>query len=263
MANDAATLSVEWIENPGKGFKWFSPYWCGDADVATDATEARVHVSKLTSVGLVNNPRIKQFTLANEWSEATASAKVAGADDNTHHNEEPQMDITKLAALLGLPTEGLTEEQIVAEITKLQQAAVAAADNAKAQVDAAKAETTAVQAQVAQEQAKTQEAEQKFANERAARVELLLDNAIAGGNILPSGKAAWRERLGKDIDAGTTALFNEHAVKVNSVVNSSDAQKHAKGATLLDLANEMVAKGGIDFHKAFIKAKAEHPELVK
>ena len=264
VANDAAFLSVEWIENPGKGFKWFSPYWCGDAEVKPDSTVARVHVSALTSVGLVNNPRIKQFTLANEWGEATVtSAKGGGSEPSTQNNGESNMDIAKLAALLGLPTEGLTEEQIVAEITKLQQAAVAAADNATAQIEAAKAETTALQGQIADKDKELANAKTLCANERNARIELLLDNAIAGGNITPAGKAAWKARLEKDIDEGTKAMFNEHAVKTASQVSGEDAARHAKGKTLLELANEMVAQSGMDFTKAFLKAKAEHPELVK
>ena len=264
LADGAAILSVEWIENPGKGFKWFSPYWCGDAEVEPDSSEARVHVSTLTSVGLVNNPRIKQFTLANEWGEATAASAQGGASaTSTQKKGESNMDIAKLAALLGLPTEGLTEEQIVAEITKLQQAAVAAADTAKAQVEAAKAETTAVQGQIAEKDKELANAKTCFANERNARIELLLDNAIAGGNITPAGKPAWKARLEKDIDEGMKAMFNEHAVKVTAQVSKENAEQHNKGKTLLELANEMVAKDGMDFTKAFLKAKAEHPELVK
>lgn len=275
VANDAAILSVEWIDNPGRGFKWFSPYWCGDAEVEPNSTEARVHVSTLTSVGLVNNPRIKQFTLANEWGEATAASAQGGASATSTQNQGTSiMDIAKLAALLGLPTEGLNEDQIVAEITKLQQAAVAAADNATAQVktaqdnaaaqvQAAQAENTALQGQMAQKEQELANARQCFANERTARIELLLDNAIACGNITPAGKIAWKARLEKDIDEGAKAMFNEHAVKTVSQVSGEGAARHNKGATLLDLANEMVAKDGMDFTKAFLKAKAEHPELVK
>lgn len=262
VANDAAVLAVDWIENPGRGFKWFSPYWRGDAEVAPGSDEARVHVQSLTSVGLVNNPRIRQFTLANEWSETDTPATTPGSG-NTNTNEENQMDITKLAALLGLKVEGLTEEQIVAEITKLQQAAVAAADNATAKVQAAQADAAAANQNVAAKEQELAAAKAQFANERAARIELLLDNAIAGGNITPAGKAAWRERLGKDIDAGTTALFNERAMKTVAVATAAAAKGHETHRKLLDFANELVKKDGLDFHAAFLRAKAEHPELAK
>ena len=43
-----------------------------------------------------------------------------------------------------------------------------------------------------------------------------------------------------------------------------DANAHNKGKTLLDLANELVEKSGgkMDFTAAFLRAKADHPELV-
>ena len=160
VANDAATLTVEWIDNPGKGFKWFSPYWCGDAEAAPGDAVARVHVEGLTSVGLVNNPRIRQFTLANEWGAATENRNTTG--------EETRMDITKLAALLGLPVEGLTEEQVVQEITNLQKAAVEATDAAKVAADDAAAQVAAGQAEVAAAKEEADRAKTAFANERAA-----------------------------------------------------------------------------------------------
>ncbi|MDY3228832.1 MAG: hypothetical protein SOW92_04180 [Kiritimatiellia bacterium] len=59
-------LEVEWDRDPGKGFGWFSPFWTGD-DPGTGATGKRnVIVDGLTSVGLVNNPNIREFRLANE-----------------------------------------------------------------------------------------------------------------------------------------------------------------------------------------------------
>lgn len=59
-------LEVEWDRDPGKGFGWFSPFWTGD-DPGPGATGKRnVIVDGLTSVGLVNNPNIREFRLANE-----------------------------------------------------------------------------------------------------------------------------------------------------------------------------------------------------
>lgn len=257
VANDAATLTVEWIDNPGKGFKWFSPYWCGDAEAAPGDSVARVHVEGLTSVGLVNNPRIRQFTLANEWGAATEEHKnITG--------EETRMDITKLAALLGLPVEGLTEEQVVQEITNLQKAAVEATDAAKVATDDAAAQVAAGQAEVEAARKDAAAAKTAFANERAARIELLLDNAIAGGNITPSGKAAWRERLEKDVDAGSLALCNERAVKTVPAVTPEKVAQRGNSHRLLDLANELMAKDArLDFTAAFLRAKTEHPELAQ
>ena len=66
---DGMDLEVEWDRDPGKGFGWFSPFWTGD-DPGTGATGKRnVIVDGLTSVGLVNNPNIREFRLANEAGE--------------------------------------------------------------------------------------------------------------------------------------------------------------------------------------------------
>lgn len=63
---DGMELEVEWDRDPGKGFGWFSPFWTGD-DPGLGATGKRnVIVDGLTSVGLVNNPNIREFRLANE-----------------------------------------------------------------------------------------------------------------------------------------------------------------------------------------------------
>ena len=56
-------LTVEWDRDPGKGFKWFSPYWFAN-EVERDGVT--YIVSEISSIGLVNNPNIPEFRLANE-----------------------------------------------------------------------------------------------------------------------------------------------------------------------------------------------------
>ena len=58
---DGLALTVEWDRDPGKGFRWFSPYW-----LANEREGSTYIVGKITSIGLVNNPNIKEFRLANE-----------------------------------------------------------------------------------------------------------------------------------------------------------------------------------------------------
>ena len=59
-------LEVEWDRDPGKGFGWFSPFWTGDDPGPGASGKRNVIVDGLTSVGLVNNPNIREFRLANE-----------------------------------------------------------------------------------------------------------------------------------------------------------------------------------------------------
>ncbi len=67
LANESGkeglALTVEWDRDPGKGFKWFSPYWFAN-EVERDGVT--YIVSEISSIGLVNNPNIPEFRLANE-----------------------------------------------------------------------------------------------------------------------------------------------------------------------------------------------------
>ena len=58
---DGLALTVEWDRDPGRGFRWFSPYW-----LANSRDGATYIVDEIASIGLVNNPNIPEFRLANE-----------------------------------------------------------------------------------------------------------------------------------------------------------------------------------------------------
>lgn len=66
---DGMECQIEWDRDPGKGFGWFSPYWIGDKPVVGPDGKKNVIVDGLTSIGLVNNPNIREFRLANEAGE--------------------------------------------------------------------------------------------------------------------------------------------------------------------------------------------------
>lgn len=53
-------LTVEWDRDPGRGFRWFSPYW-----LANSRDGGTYIVDEIASIGLVNNPNIPEFRLAN------------------------------------------------------------------------------------------------------------------------------------------------------------------------------------------------------
>ena len=58
---EGLALTVEWDRDPGRGFRWFSPYWM------PNSREGGTYiVDKIASIGLVNNPNIPEFRLANE-----------------------------------------------------------------------------------------------------------------------------------------------------------------------------------------------------
>ena len=60
-SREGLALTVEWDRDPGKGFRWFSPYW-----LANERDGSTYIVGTIASIGLVNNPNIPEFRLANE-----------------------------------------------------------------------------------------------------------------------------------------------------------------------------------------------------
>lgn len=238
-----------WNESPKGGFGWFSPFWTGELEL-TAGGGAVLHVSELLSVGLTNTPNIREFRLANE-------------DNPEKPTQEKKMDLNKLIELLGLPPDS-TEEAVAAAIAKGKAAleAAAGAESAKAEAEtaAADAKTRAEAAEAEAEEArkKQEEAETALANERKARIGLVLDTAIASGHITPAGRAAWEKRLSEDFDAGSVALANERQVKTQSVTAGLNPQEDAHAATrLLELANERKAKTGCTFGEAWEYAKKQ------
>ncbi len=235
---EGLALTVEWDRNPGRGFRWFSPYWRG-----TERQGDTLVVSEIASIGLVNNPNIQEFRLANE---SQGNGNESGADAG--ESEKNIMDRAKLIQALGLP-ETATDEDIVAAIEKLK----AAAADAATKQEAAEAEKD----QAVKEKG---EAEEALANERAARRGLLLDQAIAEGRISVAGRAAWEKRLTEDFAAGSVALANEKPPKTESAVKETPAGRAA--VNLVALANEKMQKNpGMTYTAAFAQAMKEHPEV--
>ncbi len=236
-------FDIEWLDDPASGFGWFSPYWHG-VPTMTDKNNATVEINEIISVGLTNQPNILDFRLANEAEyETTTSGTAAQPKDKT-------MDREKLLEVLGLPPE-TTDEQIIAEITKLK---TTAADSAT-KLEAANAEIEA-------EKQEKEKAETALANERTARVNIMLDNAIADGRISPAARPAWAKRLAEDPANGAIALANEKPLKTMSVTGNLN-QAAANGSdSIMALANEKVAKG-MSFELAWAAVKRERPELFK
>ena len=58
---EGLALTVEWDRDPGRGFRWFSPYW-----LANSRDGGTYIVDEIASIGLVNTPNIPEFRLANE-----------------------------------------------------------------------------------------------------------------------------------------------------------------------------------------------------
>lgn len=236
---DGLALTVDWDRDPGKGFKWFSPYW-----LANERDGNCLIVAEIVSIGLVNNPNIPEFRLANEL-QGNVNDNATGANAG---EGKKNMDRAKLIQALGLP-ETATDEDIIAAIEKCK----AAASDAATKQAAAEAEKG--QAEKERDEAKT-----ALANERAAHCGLLLDQAIAEGRISVAGRAAWEKRLADDFAAGRAALANEKPLKTQSAVSATPGNQAQ--VDLVALANERMSKNPtLTYSAAFAAVMKEHPEV--
>lgn len=221
---DGLALTVEWDRDPGRGFKWFSPYWIANE------RDGNCHiVAEIASVGLVNNPNIPEFRLANELQ--------GGVNDNETGaiagEGEKKMDRAKLIQALGLP-ETATDEDIFAAIEANKAAAAdAAAKQQAAEADKAKANEDLAGAEKERDEAKTE-----------------------------------LENCKKQLDETKTALANEKAqhektreLKTQSVTTGL-ANEKASGDRMA-LVNELQRKERMSFDEAWAEAKKRKPELFK
>ena len=224
---DGMDLFVEWDRDPRKGFGWFSPYWVGDKPIVGSDGKKNVVVDGLNSIGLVNNPNIREFRLANE----------AGDNNTNNQPKGNQMDSKILKEKLGLPPEA-TDEQVFeaieagrkakAEKAAAEQKAAAAEDEtgkAKAELENACGERDAAKAELENCKKQLDETKTALANEKAQHEKTkALKTAPAVGKI---------------------ALSNEQVDRSNARVA---------------LVNEKVAKG-MRYFDAWNAAKREKPEL--
>lgn len=154
-------------ENKAEGW-WIypSPRW----DAAPG--QNRFSPDRLISVGLTNTPRIQE------------SDPVF----NSHLETKTDMDITLLRQKLGLAPEA-TEEEILAKIDSLTEAATPPPSEANAEPAAAEAAAAEAMSNSLVESAK------EITDLRTAHNTLLLDGAVADSRITPAERPAWALRL--------------------------------------------------------------------
>lgn len=189
--DDGVALHVAWNEAPAAGaFIYFSPYWAGPAIAAGMA-----HIDELRSIGLTNRPNVTRFRLPNEAGE---------------ERKEPRMK--KLLMLLSLP-ETATEDEAAAALQALQE-----------ELTALKRKGEETGAALAAANTARDEATAGFANERAARIGLTLDCAIADGRVTPATRPVWEARLRKDFANEALALGQaDKALKTRSALANEAA----------------------------------------
>lgn len=201
---EGLALTVDWDRDPGKGFKWFSPYWFGRKNA-----RGVVAIDEINSIGLVNSPNINEFRLPNESAEDNEKGKNI-------------MDIEELKKLLGLPAEA-TEDDVKAAIAANAKAkedlaaekakAEAASKDAEGKIAAANAEAENAKKDLDAAKAETEEVKTELANERAAHEKLKalktasVTTGLANERKFAEGKGE-RLRLANEIMAKEACDFD-------------------------------------------------------
>lgn len=244
---------VEWERFPGKGFKWFSPYWTGDFDKNT----LTLNVTWVISIGLINRPNIKDFRLPNEEQSAS--------QNNKGENMDKMKEICKLL--------GLAED---ASWDAIWDAMRKAQDQAN-MVKAVKAALIEIKGGDIADADLENECK-KLANEfKAAK-----DAKVALENEQQNGKVAL-ENAKKEAADNKTALENEQAahaetkkklenveqelakfkgLKTESVTRAlENAENVSKSEQRVALVNELMKSNGLNWDGAWALAQKQKPEL--
>ena len=243
---EGLALTVEWDRDPGKGFRWFSPYW-----LANERDGGTWIVGEIASIGLVNNPNIPEFRLANE------------AEDDTNNNERKIMDREKVIQMLGLPPDA-TDDQIYEAIAKIKaKADDQAAAKARAEADEAKAEAETAKAALDNERKAHAATKTALANEKSMRADAALDAAVKERRIGATARETWKTRLVNEGAAAYAALANEKAPSTkdrtvglaNACGEGSDHEKR------LAMVNEIMGSEKCNYDEAWNRAEKRDPVL--
>ena len=240
-------LTVEWDRDPGKGFKWFSPYWFANEK---DRDGSTYIVGSIRSIGLVNNPNIPEFRLANEAEDRTTTPETKG---NTYMNRE------ELIQALGLPPDA-TDDQIKKALDEGREARTRLAE-LEARAEAAETAEAAAKTDAELAKKETADAKRAFENERQLRADMALDAAIADGRIGAAARATWRDRLVKSGDFA--ALANEKPPAATDLTKglANACGDTAESEQRRGLVNEIMRAEGCTWKEAWNRAAAKNPAL--
>jgi len=232
---DALRLRTAWNARgsdlvANEEYKYFSPTW-GAVPIA--GRSGAYKPVRLKSIGLTNEPNIGVMPLTNE-------------------KETMKILPPWLVKLLGLADDA-TEEQVKEKL---------------AEVMARLGEPEKAAAELANERSARAGAEAAFANERKARVELLVSNAIAQGRITLAEKEKTLTELcnageafaGKSAElASKPPLLKTgaaHTANLGQRKESSDA-----ATAVLTLVNARMDQNREDYDTAFARVRKDKPEL--
>ena len=246
-------LTVEWDRDPGRGFRWFSPYW-----LANSRDGGTYIVDEIASIGLVNNPNIPEFRLANE------------AEDTAKQGETMELDIEELKKLFGLPPEAEAKDlmdaiRTAAAAKQERDIALEKEHQAEAARDLEKADKEKLEVELENEKKAHAATKDALANEKAVRADAAIDVAVRERRIGESARETWKTRLVNEGAPAYAALANEKPLPTrdaskglaNECGEQTDSEKRKA------MVNEIMDKEKVDYDTAWQRAARRSPELFK
>ncbi len=248
-------------------YKFLSPRWAMrhlDADVYEPV--------RLISIGLTNQPNIPGEAIANEIrplddDEVTSGGGSGEDETNDYRDQEPTevrpVEALDVLELIGVDPEGDWQaacRELVANAQRWEEEGAALAEtNEELSAENERFYRIANES----EKSRTQTRED-FANERRARISLLIDHALLRGRILPHERETWERGLEADFETGLRELCNAgHALHTQPRTEGLGrrAPLVQKRRDFLALVNERADSTGEDFTTAWSAMKRDRPDL--
>lgn len=206
-------------------YKFLSPRWR-----MKDLGNGQYEPVELISVGLTNAPNIPQDAIANEEA---LNCEACSLDE---HNKNDQSFYTG-SVVFDKPF-----------LNALGLAADATAEDVRTAINDLKQQMESMRL-----------ADSSFANEREARIDLLLDIATREARIPDTEHERWKKRFQQDFDDTLAALANAHpALPTQSVTTSLGKRgRAARTQELVATVKQRMAATGEDFTTAWHSLKRE------
>ncbi len=242
-------------------YKYLSPRWA-----MKPVGNGVFQPVKLLSVGLTNRPNIPGDPIAEIPQRPTANPQHQNQNQPVNHQDKENIMIEKITDKLGLQNEA-SEEEILQSLESLledsrlwnESATPAANEIETLRQEADRSHQLASEAEKA-----LAETEVSLANERTARIEMILDEAIREARIRPSEKANWESELRENFSESLETLANARPLLNTRSCTAELAGNHfgtSGQRRFLEVVNDRMDRTGEDFTTAWSNAKKDRRDL--
>lgn len=234
-------------------YRFLSPRWALRRENDGALTPVR-----LLSVGLTNQPNIPGEAIANQTRARRERAR--SFIDSLTPQTEPAM-LKELIKTLGLD-EAAEDEASLLEAAEALLANARRADELDTHQAELREENQRLEKLTGHIQSDLENARLALANEREARIDMLLEQARREGRIAANETPRWRERLRADLQAGLEELRNPReapALNTTSRIGNLVTANQETRQGLLDRVHARMRDTGEDFAAAWQALKRDRP----